>query len=82
MYTISVHGHQFIIQLESCWVLIVIGNMIHFLKCFENRKNYMKNFPFGFVKDQSTHLSFGSFAKMLTVLNERVVQKINVSTNK
>ena len=51
-----------VIQLVSCRFTITIQNLLHFLKYFDENKIYMKNFPLGFAKFLSTHLScFGFF---------------------
>ena len=44
---------------QSCNLfMITIENLLHFLEYFDDIVNSMKDFPLGFVKVQSTHLSF------------------------
>ena len=43
--------------------MITIENLLHFLEYFDDIVNSMKNFPLGFVKVRSTHLSFGFLNK-------------------
>ena len=49
---------------QSCNLfMITIENLLHFLEYFDDIVNSMKNFPLGFVKVRSTHLSFGFLNK-------------------
>ena len=49
---------------QSCNLFtITIENLLHFLEYFDDKANSMKDFPLGFVKVQSTHLSFGFLNK-------------------
>ena len=43
--------------------MITIENLLHFLEYFDDIVYSMKNFPLGFVKVRSTHLSFGFLNK-------------------
>ena len=42
---------------------ITIENLLYFLEHFDDKIISMKNFSLGFVKVQSTHLSFGFLHK-------------------
>ena len=46
-------------------------NQLHFLDYFDDKINFMKKFLLGFVKLQSTYLSFVSFAQMRKDLKEK-----------
>ena len=49
---------------QSCNLFtITIENLLHFLEYFDDKANSMKDFPLGFVKVRSTHLSFGFLNK-------------------
>ena len=50
--------------------MITIENLLHFLEYFDDIVNSMKNFPLGFVKVRSTHLSFWFFEQMQKDLKE------------
>ena len=57
LYITSVHARKW--DLQSCNLFtITIENLLHFLEYFNDKANSMKDFPLGFVKVQSTHLSF------------------------
>ena len=43
---------------------ITLENLLYFLEYFDNKIISMKNFPLGFVKVCSTHLSFGPGAPL------------------
>ena len=71
LYITSVHIRRWHLHQSCNLFTIVIENLLHFLEYFDDKANSMKDFPLGFVKVQSTHLSFGFFEQMQKDLKEK-----------
>ena len=59
---------------------ITIENLLHFLKYFDDKANSVKDFPLGFVKVRSTHLSFGFLNKCGKIWKRKDRENILCST--
>ena len=69
LYITSVHVRPWH---QSCnFFTIMIENMLHFLEYFDDKVNFMKNFPLGFVEVWSIHLIFWFFEQMQKDLKEK-----------
>ena len=63
---------------------ITIENLLRFHEYFDDKMISMKNFPLGFGKVRSTHLSCGFFAQMTNVERfgrEKIVQIFSAILN-
>ena len=63
LYITSVHVHQWHRDQACNLFMITTENLLHFLEYFDDKANSMMDFPLGFVKVRSTHLSFGFLNK-------------------